>query len=188
LWFQTIALILFAVVAAFVRARLPDVYRDVFLIGAVTFIAETVVQGWIWAGLALHAGALEPATARTVLDVASYWGPVLTSSTVMMLAPVAVLALRRRAGLPFWLGVVAGVALAEQLIETVTIFGSRGFTAPGGDMNLELGAGLTLVALVCTAIVTAQTGPGEPGARAAAGAEFVGSVPSDPLPTSSRSD
>src|SRR6478736_303093 len=49
-----------------------------------TFAAETAVQGWIWGGMAWHAGDLQPATARTLLDVASFWGPVLTSTTVTM--------------------------------------------------------------------------------------------------------
>ena len=40
------------------------------------------------------------------------------------------------------LGVLGAVALAEQAVETVTIFGSTGFTEPGGAMNLQLGAGL----------------------------------------------
>ena len=157
LWLETLAVVLFAVLAAFVRSRLPVIYRDVFLIGAITLVAETVAQGWIWAGMAWHADVLQPATARTLLDVASYWGPVLTSSTVLMLGPVAVLALRREAGLPMWLGVVTAVALVEQLVETITIFGHRGFIAPGGPMNLLLGAGLTLIALGATAVVTART-------------------------------
>jgi hypothetical protein len=37
------------------------------------------------------------------------------------------------------------IAFAEQAIETITVFGTHGFTAPGGDMNLLLGAGLTAV-------------------------------------------
>jgi hypothetical protein len=65
-----------------------------------------------------------------------------------MLAPVTILAIRGAGGLPRWVGVVAGVALIEQLIETITIFGRDGFTAPGGPMNVYLGAGLTAVALV----------------------------------------
>jgi hypothetical protein len=59
-----------------------------------------------------------------------------------MMAPVTLLALRGHAGLPWWLGVLGAVALAEQAVETVTIFGSTGFTEPGGAMNLQLGAGL----------------------------------------------
>jgi hypothetical protein len=36
------------------------------------------------------------------------------------------------------------VAFVEQAIETVTIFGSTGFTEPCGAMNLQLGAALTV--------------------------------------------
>jgi hypothetical protein len=157
MWFQTVWLVAFSVIAAHIRARLPGLYRDVFFIGAIVLVAETAVQGWIWTGLAWHADALEPATARTVLDVASYWGPVLISATVLMLAPVTVLALRRRAGLPAWLGVVTGIALVEQLVETITIFGNTGFTGPGGPMNLLLGPALTILGLGGTAIITALT-------------------------------
>src|SRR5262245_24907228 len=98
--------------------------------------------GLVVGGLALHADRLEPAAARTVLDVAVFWGPVLTGATMTMIAPVTQLALRGRAGLPVWLGVVGAIAFAEQAVETVTIFGSNGFTEPGGAMNLLLGAGL----------------------------------------------
>jgi len=157
MWFQTVWLIAFAVIAAHIRARLPAPHRDVFFAGAIVLIAETAVQGWIWTGLAWHASALEPATARTLLDVASYWGPVLISATVLMLAPITVLALRRQSRLPTWLGVVTGIALIEQLAETITIFGGSGFTAPGGPMNLLLGPALTIIGLGSTAIVIALT-------------------------------
>jgi hypothetical protein len=59
-----------------------------------------------------------------------------------MMAPVTLLAIRRQEGLPLWLGLVGALAIAEQAIETITIFGSSGFTEPGGAMNLQLGAGL----------------------------------------------
>jgi hypothetical protein len=97
-WFQTMWLIAFGVIAAHIRARLPGPHREVFCAGAVALIAETAIQGWIWAGLAWHADALEPATARTLLDVASYWGPVLISATVLMLAPIARRACRGGSG------------------------------------------------------------------------------------------
>jgi hypothetical protein len=73
----------------------------------------------------------------------------------MMLAPVVVLAFRGEAGLPRWLGWLAGIALAEQIVESITIFGTRGFTAPGGPMNLELGAALTTIALLAIGVVVA---------------------------------
>jgi hypothetical protein len=148
MWLLVFGLPLFATFAALVRAELPSPYGDVFFFGAVALAAVTGVQGWFWLGMSWHAGHLQPATARTLLDVASFWGPVLTSATVTMLAPVTILAIRGAGGLPRWVGVVAGVALIEQLIETITIFGRDGFTAPGGPMNVYLGAGLTAVALV----------------------------------------
>jgi hypothetical protein len=57
---------------------------------------------------------------------------------------VTLLALRGQAALPRWLGVFGAIAFVEQAIETVTISGSIGFTEPGGAMNLQLGAALTV--------------------------------------------
>jgi hypothetical protein len=168
LWLLTLSAPLFAVYAALVRAQLPAPHRDVFFFGAIAFAAETAVQGWVWAGMAWHAGQLQPATARTLLDVASFWGPVLTSTTVMMLAPVVLLAFQAGSGLPRWLGLLAGIALVEQLVETVTIFGRHGFIAPGGPMNVDLGAGLVALALLSLGVTLARRGartgaPGETG-------------------------
>jgi hypothetical protein len=140
----TVATPPFALMAAILRRLLPAPHRDMFLIGAVAYIAEIAVWTWAWAGLALNADRLEPATARTVLDVAIFMGPVLTATTTTMTAPVTLLAFSGRAGLPRWLGVLGAVAFVEQVIETITIFGSTGFTQPGGAMNMQLGAGLTL--------------------------------------------
>ena len=159
-WLLTVGLPLFAVFAALIRRVLLPVYRDVFFFGAIAFVVEIAVQGWIWSGLALHARHLEPATARTLLDVASYWGPVLISATVMTLAPVALLALGERAGLPRWLGIVTLVALVEQLVETITLFGSHGFIEPGGPMNLFVGAGLTALAWLSLAVAVSRPSRG----------------------------
>ena len=68
-----------------------------------------------------------------------------------MIAPVTLLALRGQE-LPRWLGVLGAVAFAEQAVETVTIFGSAGFTEPGGAMNLLLGAGLTATWMLAFAV------------------------------------
>src|SRR3954451_8051033 len=122
-WLLTLAAPLFALYAAFVRVHLPVGLRDLFFIGAIAFLAETAVQTWIVLGLAWHGGALAPPTARTLLDIADYWGPVLTSTTVMMLTPVAIAGLGRDRILPKWLGILAVVTVAEQLVETLTIFG-----------------------------------------------------------------
>jgi len=158
LWllFSTFALISFAVYAAIIGAGLPSPHREIFLVGAIALMAETGAQGWFWGGLALHPAQLEPATARTLLDIAIYWGPLLTATTITMLIPIVLLSFQRRAGLSPWLGIVALVAVVEQAIETITIFGDNGFIAPGGPMNLLLGAGLVSVALISLGIVKAR--------------------------------
>ena len=153
---STFALIFFAVYAAIIGAGLPSPHREIFLVGAIALMAETGAQGWFWGGLALHPGRLEPATARTLLDVAIYWGPLLTATTITMLIPIVLLSFQRRAGLSPWHGIVALVALVEQAIETITIFGHDSFLAPGGPMNLVLGAGLVSVALISLGIVKSR--------------------------------
>jgi hypothetical protein len=103
-----------------------------------------------------------------VLDVAIFFGPVLTGSTTTMMAPVTLLGLLGQARIPRWLGVLGLVAFLEQAIETITIFGSSGFTQPGGAMNMQLGATLTLGWLVAFGIWGGVRGramkPGEPQA------------------------
>jgi hypothetical protein len=147
-WLLTVSIPPLAVMIALLRRLLPSPHRDVFLIGGVTLLTMGGVFSWTLAGLALHADSLEPAIARTVLDVAVFFGPVLTGATTTMMAPVTLLALRGRAHLPVWLGFLGLTAFVEQSIETITIFGSTGFTQPGGAMNLQLGAGLTLAWLL----------------------------------------
>jgi len=147
-WMLTVSIPPVAVMIALLRRLLPSPHRDVFLIGGVIFLAMGGVFSWTLAALALHADSLEPAIARTVLDVAVFFGPVLTGATTTMMAPVTLLALWGRADLPVWLGLLGLAAFVEQSIETITIFGSTGFTQPGGAMNLQLGAGLTLAWLL----------------------------------------
>src|SRR5947209_16471419 len=113
------------------------------MLGAAAFIAETAIQAWFWAALALH--PLEPGAARLVLDVASLWGPLLTGATTTMIGAVTILGLRAQPVIPTWLTVLGAVAFVEQAVETITVFGTHGFTAPGGAMNLALGAGLTVL-------------------------------------------
>jgi hypothetical protein len=141
-WASTVGAPLLALMFALMGRLLPPLHRDVFLIGAIAVVVTIAVQAWTLGGLALHADRLEPATARTVLDVVAFFGPVLTGATTTMMAPVTWLALRDQAGLPWWLGVLGAVAFVEQAVETVTIFGTTGFTEPGGAMNFQLGAAL----------------------------------------------
>ena len=90
---------------------------------------------------------LQPAVARTLLDVAIFFGPVLTGATTTMIGPVTLAAFQGH-GIPKWLGVIGIFAFVEQATETITIFGNAGFTEPGGAMNMQLGAALTLIWLI----------------------------------------
>ena len=148
----TVSAPLFAVVIALLRTVLPAPHRDVFLIGGISVVVAAAVQSWFLGGLVLHADLVDPATARTILDVAVFFGPVLTGAFMTMIAPVTLLALRRQSILPKWLGILGLIAFAEQALETVTIFGSTGFTEPGGAMNLQLGAALVSIWLLAFAL------------------------------------
>jgi hypothetical protein len=141
-----------AFVLASLRRLLPGVFGDMYVLGIAMLLITTSVQSWTWAALAMDASDLDPRIAKTVLDVALLWGPVLTGATITMMAPVCVLAIGGRNGLPRWLGVYGAVAIAEQAMEMITIFGERGFLAPGGPMNLQLGAGLVGVWMIAFGI------------------------------------
>ena len=144
MWAFTVGTPAFAVMLALERRLIPSPYSGIFFIGGIAILITSAVQSWFWTGLALHADQLEPATARALLDIAVFFGPILTGATTTMMAPVTLLALHSEAGLPMWLGLLGAAAFVEQSIETITIFGTTGFTQPGGAMNLELGAALTL--------------------------------------------
>jgi hypothetical protein len=154
-WTAVFATFAFAIAAGIIRGTLPAPHRDVFLLGAAAFIAETAVQAWCWAALALHPASLQPGSARLILDVASLWGPILTGATMTMIGPVTALGVRSRPLIPRWLMALGMIALAEQAVETVTVFGTRGFTAPGGGMNVQLGAALTAIWLAGVVVWTA---------------------------------
>jgi hypothetical protein len=161
-WGLTISTPPFAVMVAMLRRLLPEPHRDVFLIGALLVAGSTAVFSWFFGGLALHAATMDPANARALLDVAVFYGPVVTSGTTTMMAPVTLLALGGRAGLPRWLGALGAVAFVEQAVETVTIFGSTGFTQPGGTMNMQLGASLTLAWILAFGIWGGVRGRAQP--------------------------
>jgi hypothetical protein len=155
-WTAAFGTLAFAIVAGVIRGTLPAPSRDVFLLGAAAFIIETAIQAWFWAALALHPGLLRPATARLALDVASFWGPILTGATTTMIGAITVLGLGTRPLIPRWLTALGVVAFAEQAIETITVFGTQGFTAPGGGMNVQLGAALTAIWLAGVVVWTAR--------------------------------
>jgi len=154
-WTAALGTFAFAIAAGIIRGALPAPYRDVFLLGAAAFIAETAVQAWLWAALALHPSSLQPATARVGLDIASFWGPILTGATTTMIGAVTALGVRSRPLIPRWLTALGVIAFAEQAVETITVFGTHGLIAPGGDMNVLLGAGLTAIWLAGLVVWTA---------------------------------
>lgn len=136
-----LALLALAVVIGYARDRLDGPAGYVFTVGAAVLIAQVGIAAWFNAGLALHAGSLDPATARTLADIASMWGPVLTVAAIMLAGPVVWAA--RQGRFPRWLAVIAAVFVVEQFVELLTIIGPVGsFIAPGGPMNVFLGGAL----------------------------------------------
>lgn len=151
-WLLTLSLLALVPLIAAIRERLVGIGRDIMLIGATSVTILTVVWAWTSAGLALHPDTLDPDVARTVTDVAAYYGPTLTAMVILFAAPVGLAAWHQRGGLPRWLAWLTLVLVVEQLVETTTTIGTRGFFAPGGPMNLELGAGLFLLWVLATGV------------------------------------
>jgi len=126
------------------RDRLSGPPAHVFTIGSAVLVVQTGIAMWFNAGLAMHPDQLGSATARTVSDIVSMWGPMLTIADIMVAVPILLAANEGR--LPRWLGIIAAIFAVEQLIETITIIGPPGsFISPGGPMNLYLGGPLFIV-------------------------------------------
>jgi hypothetical protein len=151
------ALVALMVAIALMRERLPKPVSTVFLVGGIVTVTASMLTAWFSAGLALNAGSLNPDVARTVLNIVSFYGPFLTASTMVMIGASMVGA--RKLGLPAWYVIIAAVVFVEQFVETATVFGTDGFTEPGGAMNLQLGAGLFIVWFVSTGFVLALRAP-----------------------------
>jgi hypothetical protein len=155
-WLSAWSMVPLVLLVAHLRSRLAGTSRDVMLLGAAGLVVTTIVWSWFNLGLALHPDTLDPQVARTLTDVSAYFGPVLTVSIVLLIAPVGLAAWRREGGFPRWLAWLTAVFAAEQSIETITVFGKRGFIAPGGAMNFALGAGLFLVWIIGAGIAASQ--------------------------------
>ncbi len=128
-----------AVFGGQVSALLPRPHRYVFLAGVLGFAITAQVQAWFWAGLAFRPQGLDLGAARTIFDIAAFWGPLVNGSTMTMAAAVAALGIGASPIIPRWLTWLSAVFFLEQAIETVTVFGQTGFIAPGGTMNVYLG-------------------------------------------------
>ena len=122
-----------------VAAVLPRPHRYIFFGGVLGGVISVQVQAWIWAGLAFHPENLEPGAARTIFDIASFWGPLFNGSTTAMAVGVGALGLATKPIIPRWLTWLSVIFFVEQAIETITVFGQTGFLAPGGTMNVYLG-------------------------------------------------
>ena len=137
-------LIAFGLLLGYARDRLNGPPAYVFTIGSAVVLVQTGIAMWFTAGLAMHPDQLGSATARTVTDIVTMWGPLLTIADIMVAVPILLAANEGR--LPRWLGIVAAVFAVEQLIETITIIGPQGsFISPGGPMNFYLGGPLFIV-------------------------------------------
>lgn len=149
-----LALLALVVVLGYARDRLDGPAGYIFTIGAAVLVAQAGIQSWFSAGLALHAGALDPATARTLADISAMWTPVLTVAAIMLAGPVVWAA--RQGRFPRWLAVIAAVFMVEQFVEMLTIIGPAGsFIAPGGPMNVFLGGAVTGIFLFALGLAAA---------------------------------
>jgi hypothetical protein len=152
-----LALIPFLALVAWTRRALPALYGYAFLAAAACFVAQSVIATWLVQGAAIHAYTIDPKTARALLDVSSYYGPMLTTTDIVMAGAVA-LAVFRESALPRWLGWISAAFVLEQLAETTTVYGTSGFAAPGGAWNLVLGAGFFLVWLLALGVALGTSG------------------------------
>lgn len=153
-----LALVPFLVLAAWVRRSLPDVDGYAFLAAAGAFGAQAMVSTWFLSGAALHADTIDPQLARALLDVGAYFGPVLTTTDVVMAGAVAHAALRSGV-LPRWLGWLSAVFVVEQVAEMATIYGTAGFTAPGGAWNNVVGASLLMIWVLALGVALGRHEP-----------------------------
>ncbi len=157
-FFLTLAAPVFAVYAVLMRELLGGIAGRLFVFGVAAVVLLTTAASWFIAGMARRPELLDPNTVRTLFDISNYWGPTLTAFTVLTLGPLAWAGLRS-GQLPRWVGVLAAVTFVEQVIETVTIFGTSGFIAAGGPMNTQLGAGLTTLTWLVAGIAASRRMP-----------------------------
>jgi hypothetical protein len=180
-----LALLALAVILGHARDRLDGPPAHIFTIGSAVLIGQTGIALWFDAGLALHAETLDPATARTLSDIAAMWGPVLTVAAILTVGPVVWAA--RQGRFPRWLAVIAAVFAVEQFVEMLTIVGpDASFIAPGGPMNVFLGGALSVVFFAALGLAVAL--PVDPAAESAGqtGGEAAGQTTADTADTAAE--
>jgi hypothetical protein len=150
-WLIVLSAAPYAVFVCWVRSVLQGIGRDVAFFGGAALGILTTAWLWLTAGPALHPAALQPATARAVADVAAVYGPTVTVVVVLFAAPVALDALRPASAFAPWVGWLSAAFVAEQAVESLTIFPKSGFFAPGGGMNFAVGLPLFLVWAIAAA-------------------------------------
>jgi hypothetical protein len=87
-------------------------------------------------------------------------------------AAFAPLTFGKLAIIPRWLGWLSVLFFVEQGIETVTVFGTSGFIAPGGAMNLHLGGAIGMawvIGVLCWGFEAAGTSAPSAGTPEMAG-------------------
>ena len=150
--FGSLALV---VLLGYARDRLAGPPGYVFTIGSAVVLVEFFIAMWFTAGLALHPEQLGSATARTVTDIVTMFGPILTVADIMVAVPILLAANDGR--FPRWLGILAAAFAVEQLIETITIIGpSASFISPGGAMNFYLGGSLFIIFFLALGVALSQ--------------------------------
>lgn len=147
-WLSALVSMGFTIFGGLIASALPQPHRYIFLGGALGFAITAQVQAWFWAGLAFHPQDLDAGTARVLLDITQFWGPVVNASMVAMAAPIAALGIGADPVVPRWLAWLSAIFGIEQAIETITVFGQSGFIAPGGTMNVYLGGVLGFLFVV----------------------------------------
>ena len=153
-WLGAVSLIPLALLIAHLRSQLTGISRDITFLGGIGVLSATSIWLWFGAGLALHPATLQPETARTIANISAYFGPTLTVGIILLVTPVGVAAWRGNPGLSHWLAWITAVFVIEQAAETVTILNTDGFTAPGGTMNLTVGAGLFVIWIISAGIAS----------------------------------
>jgi hypothetical protein len=140
----TFGLLALVVVLGYARDRLTGPSGYVFTIGSAVVLVEVFIATWFTGGLALHPDQLGSATARTITDIVTMFGPILTVADIMVAVPILLAANDGR--FPRWIAILAAVFAVEQLIETITIIGPpASFISPGGAMNFYLGGPLFII-------------------------------------------